>query len=216
MPVAQLVTSGIELAMNQLLKLDPDSQSRLRKLSGKSLEVVIKELPWPLLFSFSKQIDVRVGTAGVAGASSNTGPADCLIELNLATLPKLKDTSQLTQLIQQKQLNLIGDIYIAQTFSSLLKELDIDWEEQLSHYTGDVAAHQAFLSARTFLEKTKHQLEQSSAELGARLTQPDAIAVAAVEVEQFSQDVSDLRGATERLTARLALLENKALPKTDN
>lgn len=216
MPVAQLVTSGIELAMNQLLKLDPDSQSRLKKLSGKSLEVVIKELPWPLLFSFSKQIDVRVGTAKGADASPNSGPADCLIELNLATLPKLKDTSQLTQLIQQKQLNLIGDIYIAQTFSSLLKELDIDWEEQLSHYTGDIAAHQAFFSARTFLEKTKHQLEQSSAELGARLTQPDAIAVAAVEVTQFSQHVSDLRGATERLAARLALLENKALPKTDN
>jgi ubiquinone biosynthesis protein UbiJ len=215
MPIAQLITSSIELAMNRLLKLDPDSQSRLKKLSDKSLEVVIKEFPWPLLFSFSEQIDVRVGTTADAVDNIDSVAADCLIELNLETLPKLKDTSQLTKLIQQKQLNLIGDIYVAQTFSSLLKDLDIDWEEQLSHYTGDVAAHQTFTSMRNIYDTAKQQLEQSSAELGARLTQPDGIAVTDVEVAKFSQDVSDLRSTTERLTARLALLENKAQPNTD-
>lgn len=205
MPFAQLVTSGIELAMNQLLKLDDDSQQRLKKLSGKSLQVTIKELPWPLLFSFSEQIDVR--TVMTPDNDSEPEPVDCLIELNLETLPKLKDSSQLTQLIQKKQLNLIGDIYVAQTFSALLKDLDVDWEEQLSRYTGDVVAHQTFSSMRTIFDTAKTQIEQGVIELGEHLTQSDSITVKPSEMIEFSRGVSDLRSSTERLSAKIALLE---------
>jgi ubiquinone biosynthesis protein UbiJ len=191
--------------MNQLLKLDDDSQQRLKKLSGKSLQVTIKELPWPLLFSFSEQIDVR--TVITPDNDSEPEPVDCLIELNLETLPKLKDSSQLTQLIQKKQLNLIGDIYVAQTFSALLKDLDVDWEEQLSRYTGDVVAHQTFSSMRTIFDTAKTQIEQGVIELGEYLTQSDSIAVKPSEMIEFSRDVSDLRSSTERLSAKIALLE---------
>lgn len=207
MPFAQLITSGIELAMNQLLKLDDDSQHRLKKLSGKSLQVTIKELPWPLLFSFSEQIDVRAVITADHESEPTPEPVDCLIELNLETLPKLKDSSQLTQLIQQKQLNLIGDIYVAQTFSALLKDLDVDWEEQLSRFTGDIVAHQTFTSMRTLFDTAKTQIEKSAVELGEHLTQSDSIAVKPSEMIEFSRGVSDLRSTTERLSARIALLE---------
>jgi ubiquinone biosynthesis protein UbiJ len=207
MPFAQFMTSGIELAMNQLLKLDDDSQQRLKKLSGKSLQVTIRELPWPLLFSFSEQIDVRTVMTSGQDSEPTSEPVDCLIELNLETLPKLKDSSQLTQLIQQKQLNLIGDIYVAQTFSALLKDLDVDWEEQLSAYTGDVVAHQTFASMRALFDTAKTQIEQGAIELGERLTQSDSIAVKPSEMFEFSRDVSNLRSDTERLVVRMTLLE---------
>jgi ubiquinone biosynthesis protein UbiJ len=207
MPFAQLVTSGVELAMNQWLKLDDDSQQRLKKLSGKSLQVTIKELPWPLLFSFSEQIDVRTVITPENDSEPPPEPVDCLIELNLETLPKLKDSSQLTQLIQQKQLNLIGDIYVAQTFSALLKDLDVDWEEQLSHYTGDVMAHQTFTTMRALFDTAKSQIEQGAIELGEHLTQSNSIAVKPSEMLEFSRSVNDLRSASERLSARVFLLE---------
>jgi ubiquinone biosynthesis protein UbiJ len=201
------MTSGIELAMNQLLKLDDDSQQRLKKLAGKSLQVTIKELPWPLLFSFSNQIDLRAVIPPNNDLEPTPEPVDCVIELNLETLPKLKDSSQLTQLIQQKKLNLIGDIYVAQTFSALLKDLDIDWEEQLSGYTGDVVAHQTFTSMKALFDKAKSQIDQGAIELGEHLTQSNSIAVKPSEMMGFSRSVSDLRSATERLSARIALLE---------
>jgi len=193
--------------MNQWLKLDDDSQQRLKKLSGKSLQVTIKELPWPLLFSFSEQIDVRTVITPENDLEPSPEPVDCLIELNLETLPKLKDSSQLTQLIQQKQLNLIGDIYVAQTFSALLKDLDVDWEEQLSHYTGDVMAHQTFTTMRALFDTAKSQIEQGAIELGEHLTQSNSIAVKPSEMLEFSRSVSDLRSASERLSARIVLLE---------
>ncbi|MFT5838182.1 MAG: ubiquinone biosynthesis protein UbiJ [Flavobacteriales bacterium] len=207
MPFAQLMTSGIELAMNQLLKLDDDSQQRLKKLAGKSLQVTIKELPWPLLFTFSDQIDVRAVITPDNDIEPISEPVDCLIELNLETLPKLRDSSQLTQLIQQKKLNLIGDIYVAQTFSALLKDLDIDWEEQLSGYTGDVVAHQTFSSMRALFDTAKTQIEKGAIELGEHLTQSNSIAVKPSEMMGFSRGVTRLRSATERLSARIALLE---------
>jgi len=193
--------------MNQWLKLDDDSQQRLKKLSGKSLQVTIKELPWPLLFSFSEQIDVRTVVTPENDSDPSPEPVDCLIELNLETLPKLKDSSQLTQLIQQKQLNLIGDIYVAQTFSALLKDLDVDWEEQLSHYTGDVMAHQTFTTMRALFDTAKSQIEQGAIELGEHLTQSNSIAVKPSEMLEFSRSVNDLRSASERLSARIVLLE---------
>ena len=130
-----------------------------------------------------------------------------IIELNLETLPKLKDSSQLTQLIQQKQLNLVGDIYVAQSFSALLKDLDVDWEEQLSRYTGDVVAHQTFTSMRAMFDTAKSQIEKGAIELGDFLTQGDAVAVKPSEMKAFSEDVTQLRSATERLSAKLDLLE---------
>ncbi|MCF2949214.1 SCP2 sterol-binding domain-containing protein [Paraglaciecola aquimarina] len=210
MPLPQLVTSGIELALNKVLLLDPDSQGRLRKLSGRSLQVKVNELPWPLMFSFSSQIDVRI-----ASQDPQDTIADCLIELNLETLPKLKDSSQLTQLIQQKKLNLIGDIYVAQTFSSLMKDLDIDWEEQLAKYTGDVVAHQTFSSTKTLFKKAKFNLEQTAEKLAENLRQPNSVSITQNEMILFSEDVNDLRSHTERLAARIARLEQTAQIKAE-
>ncbi|MEO9947469.1 MAG: SCP2 sterol-binding domain-containing protein [Paraglaciecola sp.] len=203
MPIAQLLTSGVELGFNQLLKLDSDSQARLAKLNGKSLQVSVKELPFPLLFNFSEQVEVG---AVIESNEHNQAP-DCLIELDINTLPKLQDSSQLTQLIQQKKLSLIGDIYIAQTFGDLIKELDIDWEEQLSKYTGDVVAHQTFSSAKSLLSQAKQELEKAATSIGNRMTQADAVAVKPIEMALFSDQVSDLRSDTERLQARLQRLE---------
>ena len=209
MPYVQLLTSGIEKAFNTLLSFDEDSQLRLQKLKGRSLQVKLTELPWGLLFSFSDQVDIR---AVIADEPEEVAPqkADCLIELNLQTLPKLKDSSQLTLLIQQKKLNLVGDIYVAQSFSTLLKELDIDWEEQLSKYTGDVIAHQTFTSAKSFFAQAKTQLAAGLEQTHSKLTAADSVAVCPNEMILFSDKVNDLRSDVERLSARLELLERRA------
>ena len=203
MPVAQLLSSGIESLLNQLIKLDPDSQPKLKKLHGRSLQVRVRELPWPLLFQFSGHIHVGIVPDDTAGQPA----ADCMIELNLDTLPLLKDTSQLSQLIQQEKLRLVGDMYVAQSFSSLIKELDIDWEEQLAIHTNDVFAHQTFVSVKQAMASGKAKLAEGREYWRERLTQEDAIGVKPEEFQQFSQQVMQVRSATERLAARLANLE---------
>ncbi|WP_340680997.1 SCP2 sterol-binding domain-containing protein [Paraglaciecola sp.] len=203
MPVAQLLSSCIEKSLNQLIKLDPTSQAKLKKLHGKSLQVKIKELHWPLLFQFSSHICV-----GIIQTNENLDSTpSCIIEFNLSTLSQLQDSSKLTLLIQQQKLILVGDIYVAQSFSNLLQELEIDWEEQLSNYTGDAVAHQTFSSIKSAISQSKENLEQAQLTLSERLTQDGGLGIKLQELNQFSEQVNSLRSASERLSARLAILE---------
>ncbi|MFQ3197653.1 MAG: ubiquinone biosynthesis protein UbiJ [Paraglaciecola sp.] len=216
MPLAQLFSAGIEFSLNQLLRLDPDSSLKLKKLTGKQLQVSVRELPWPLLFSFSEQIDVMAlpgdGESSVPDEAANL-IVDCHISLALETLSELRDSSKISQLIQQNKLTLEGDILVAQRFSSLIKELDIDWEEQMSKYTGDVVAHQSFTSIKSLFFIAGQQLQDFGQQLAHNLTQEDAIAAAKPAVDDFCEQVNELRSAVERLDARLSLLENS---KQDN
>ena len=205
MRIAPIISSAIDTLLNKLLSLDPDTQAKLSKLKGKSLLVKIKEFHWPLLFQFSDTVSVSC----VEHDQSQTPNVNCRIELGLATLPKLQDSSLLTQLIQQQELTLDGDIYIAQSFSHVLQELDIDWEDQLSLYVGDVLAHQAFQTSKTLVADGKDALQHARDSLMQRLTQQDALGVKPQEMVVFSEQVNNLRSATERLSARLAILEKK-------
>ncbi|GAC32966.1 ubiquinone biosynthesis accessory factor UbiJ [Paraglaciecola polaris] len=202
MLVGQLLSAGIELALNQLLQLDPDCQGRLKKLSGKQLQVSVNELPWSLLFTFSGQIDVSALERNEEQAAMESS-ADCHITLGLGTLSDLKDSSKISQLIQQGKLDLAGDINVAQGFSNLMKELDIDWEEQLSKYTGDVVAHQTFSSVKSFFTSAQQEIDKLAAQFSTHLTQPEAVAVKPVEVDDFCEQVNVLRSASDRLEARI-------------
>lgn len=205
MRLAQLFSSGIEALLNKLITLDPSSHNKLGKLKGKSLLVKIKEVDWPLLFQFSDTVSVKL----LRNEETQALNTNCRIELGLATLPKLQNSSLLSQLIQQEELMLNGDIYVAQSFSNLLQELDIDWEEQLSLYTGDAFAHQAFQTSKMLVADSKDTLLQTRDFLAQRLTQQDALGVKPQDMATFSDDVNNLRSATERLSARLAILEKK-------
>jgi ubiquinone biosynthesis accessory factor UbiJ len=199
MSAPQLLTAGIELALNNLLSLDPDSRQRLVPLNGRRLQVKLHELPWPLTFAFSNRVDVL----------ANEQQVDCTIELSVATLQKMQDISQLSQLIQQKELSLNGDMHTAQSFSNLFKELNIDWEEQLSRYTGDVIAHQSFKTARHLHHTALSRLQRFGEILRDTAMDEKQITAHPLAVEDFSEQVNQLRSDVARFEARLLQLEQR-------
>jgi ubiquinone biosynthesis protein UbiJ len=158
-----------------------------------------------LLFNFSEQVDVLIQQT--VDDRQQHQQADCEIELALETLPELRDSSKITQLIQQQKLSLEGDIQVAQGFSALIKELDIDWEEQLSHYSGDVLAHQAFATMKAVFVNAQQNMQLFSASLSERLMEDQGIGIPAAQLEEFYQQVNDLRSQAQRLDARLRILE---------
>lgn len=201
MPTKQLLSGALETALNALLSLDETSAERLQPLQSKRLTVVIHDLPWPITFAFSDRIDVLLDQA-----LENT---DCAITLQLATLSELRDSSQITRLIQQGKLDLQGDIHVAQHFSVLIKDLDIDWEEHLSRYIGDVAAFQfskLAKQARTHFHQNVTRLRQLLSE-GA--IEEKRLSPHKVEVEQHIEYIHQLRGECGKLEARIAALESR-------
>lgn len=206
MPAAQLATAAIEVALNKLLELDTSSANQLKKLSGKQLRITLAESPWPFTFHFSDRIDITIPPA------DSSEKSDCSLSLSLATLQALQDKGQITRLIQQGKLELSGNIQVAQGFSQLLTELDIDWEEQLSHYTGDVIAHSVFSMTNRFKRQVDSRLSGLARTLAEGAIEEKRIAASGILVTDFCDQVSEIRSSTERLEARLVLIEKHTNP----
>lgn len=204
MPAAQLVCALLEEAANAILALDENTQVRLLPLAGKQLRIELAELPWPLLLCFSDKIQMLS-----PDPASHAASADCTIGLSLATLPALQDNSQLTALIQQQQLRLDGDLHVAQHFSQLAGGLQIDWEEHLSQYLGDAPAHwlmRLFTQAKT---SASYHLQTAQRTLADAALEEKNIAAHPLAVQQFSQQVNQLRNDVERIESRIRQMESR-------
>ncbi|PJG60336.1 ubiquinone biosynthesis accessory factor UbiJ [Aeromonas cavernicola] len=200
MPLDAMVTAVIETSLNQLLALDQQSPERLRKLTGKVLKLELRELK-PLWFVFSdRRLDVL---------AQHEGQADAVLSLSLTALGLLKDPSALTRYIREEKLDLSGDPQVVQAFSSLLGELAIDWEEQLSHYTGDVVAHSLFRGARQARQLLGRELCRSQRQLAEYLTEEARLAPGPLEVASFNDDVEALAQQLKAVELRLARIEQQ-------
>ena len=155
MPALPLLTATIETALNKVLSLDPDAAAKLSQLQGKRLVVELDDLKQRFALVFSCKVDVLA----LADAPGPAGDDECVIKTRLSVLPSLRDTSQLTRLIKSGELEVNGELAIAQAFSGLLQSLNIDLEEQLAIRTNDVIAHELFGLAA----KAQAQLQKAGA-----------------------------------------------------
>lgn len=196
--IQQALLSIAEPMLNHVLQYDSDASNKLKKLNNKSLSVELTDI------SVNLTVKVFDNKVFVSGQSE---PADCVIKTSLDGLQKLSDAAQITAMIRQGQLDLEGDLHVAQGFSGLLMDNDIDWQEWLSEYLGDAMTFklsQAIKNQRTYWVRKKRDLDytaQSALVDELRVT-PDRI-----EVERFVADVDQLNAQTERLTLEIQKLK---------
>ncbi|WP_018984699.1 ubiquinone biosynthesis accessory factor UbiJ [Salinimonas chungwhensis] len=207
MPAASLFTATAETLLNRLIALDEDSAQRLVPLAGKRLSVFIEQLPVGITLVFSTRIDVLAEPHSFEDVCVHQDGESCFIKTSLDVLPSLTQTSQITRLIRADKLQLQGELSIAQQTAALFQQLDIDWEEQLARYTGDVPAHEAFASAQKFRQQFAAFGRRLQAGLGNALTEEKDIAVSKLAVMHFNDEVDALRDDVQRFEARLSLLE---------
>lgn len=204
--IQQALLSIAEPMLNHVLQYDSDASNKLKKLNNKSLSVELTDL------SVNLTVKVFDNKVFVSGQSE---PADCVIKTSLDGLQKLSDAAQITAMIRQGQLDLEGDLHVAQGFSGLLMDNDIDWQEWLSEYLGDAMTFklsQAIKNQRTYWVRKKRDLDytaQSALVDELRVT-PDRI-----EVERFVADVDQLNAQTERLTLEIQKLKAQLWNQTD-
>lgn len=200
MSVELLVTAGIETLLNQLVAADKAAPSKLATLKGKILKVNIAEFSKPLFFIFSQQIDVL---------TKSDVDADCTMDISVSALPRLQDNSQFTSLIKEGRLDIQGDPMVASKFSMLVRELNIDWEEHLSRFLGDIAAHKLVNSARSGQEWFKTNTAIARMNMAEYLIEEIRIAPGALEIANFCDEVSEVETDTKQFEARLNALLSK-------
>lgn len=188
----------IEPAINQLLAYDNTSSKKLAKLEGKGFGICLTDL--------NVEIQLRVLQQKLI-LSSNLEGCDCLVKAKVSQLQSLSDASQITKMIKSDDLELEGDLQIAQGFSNLLMDNEIDWQEILSKYLGDAMAHRVYRTANNLQTLIKRKLIDADYTVASGLTDELRVVPDAVEVEHFIQEVDDLTGNVEKLQVAVEKLK---------
>lgn len=202
-PLEILLAATLETALNRLLALDEQSARRRQPLHGKVLQLELRELqPFWLVFSPS-QVDLL---------TRYEGQPDATIRLTLSALPRLRDPNQLTPLIREGKVDLSGDTSLCNQFAQLFSELQIDWEEQLARYTGDVVAHTLCRGVRQLGHTLQQQGELLRQDLAEYLTEELRLAPGPLEVACFCDDVDELKRRFDATALRLEKLAHRIEP----
>ncbi|MCK3655033.1 hypothetical protein A4G19_04420 [Pasteurellaceae bacterium Macca] len=198
---SQLAVGALETAFNQLIKRSPHVAPQLRKLKGKILHIQLTAPHLSLFVIFSEQRSDWL--------TQYEGDADCAITLESTVLPKLADKSKLSELINQKQLLLTGDIQVLQHFNTLLDELEKNPAELLSPLLGDVLAQFSTDIASHLFGKIKQHTHTQAQYLVDNLMTERPVLVHTLEFVHFSDEVALLAEQAVKFEEKFAQREKE-------
>lgn len=191
---AQSVSAILETLINQVLRYNLHGTRVLKPLSGKTLTLQLAELTFPLSFTVS---DEKLHVI------SSEEHFDCRIITSINSLLALNKSQQLTELIKNDQLDIQGDLKIAQRFADLTQSLDIDWQTELAKRIGDVPTYKIGQLGRQLLQKLNFAAQQISADASEWLVHEKSLLVTAAELSYFSHNVCTLAQDASVLNQRL-------------
>ena len=191
----QLFEQTLQAALNRALALDPELPSRLRAFEGKVIALEFSGINQTLyLLPHEGGLDVKCQIDGAPDATLRGSPiAMCKMGLSRDVAP----------LLLKGEVEIIGDMRLGRAFKAMLAEMDIDWEEQLSHITGDALAHELVRQGKKFLQWGKTSGESLALDVSEYLQEESRDVVTAAELQQFYDEVDELRADVERLAAKL-------------
>jgi ubiquinone biosynthesis protein UbiJ len=200
MTIRDLALEGFEQSINRLLALDPGALEHLAALHGRCIAIQLTGIG--LTFYFVPGHDGHLQLLG-----SIEGEPDCMLSGSPLDLVRASDETGGHAQLFAGNVRIAGDTALAQRFSQALAGLDIDWEEQLSRLTGDIAAHEIGRGVRAAARQGERMRDVTAANLSEYLTEEARLLPHRFEVEEFLADVDTLRDDVERLEARIGLLE---------
>ena len=201
MSIRDLALEGIETLLNQLIGLDPAAAKRLAGWHGQVIAIALRGTGITLYF-----IPDQHGHLQLLG--SYEGEPDCTIEGSPIDLMRASDERQGSAQLFAGHVVISGDTELAHRFSEVLGNLDIDWEEQLSHFVGDIAAHELARLGREAGSQAERNLNLLQTNISEYLTEEARLLPHPFEVEEWVRGVESARDSVERLAARIALLES--------
>lgn len=192
------LTEALEASVNQLLKQDPATLEKFSALQGKVIAFELTDLELTLyLFPHNEGVQVKYL---YASAADTTLQGSSLAFVNMS----LGDA---TESFFSGEVRIKGDIELGQRFKRILDQLDLDWEEWLSAFTGDLIAHKAGDFIRNINSWGKNTLETLEIDAREYLQDEGQLTPRTAALNKFSADINQLRNDTARLEARLSRLQ---------
>ncbi|WKD49621.1 ubiquinone biosynthesis accessory factor UbiJ [Microbulbifer spongiae] len=188
---------ALETAINTALQYDPATRARLQGLDGKILafDLTAPQMVGCLCIEGDRvclrQREEERATTRVRGSA-------------VAFLRLLKDPDATPAALG---VSISGSSTLLAELQGIMRDLDIDWEAPLAQLVGDIPAHTigtVLRGASSWLSANLNRAPAAAAETISEewhLTPPQA------QFEAFVEDLAELSLATERLEARVHLLQ---------
>lgn len=195
MLVKPILISALETALNQYLSLDEDVGIFLNPLAGKIIAVRIKPLDWTIYLCPTPET--------IQILESCEQPPDATISGSALSLGLMGIADDQMNSIFSGDVTIEGDTRIGKKFQELFEKLDIDLEEKVSHYTGDIIAHKM----GRFIKAGKDWLSDSSQTFSMNLSEflhdETGSLPSQPEIDIFFRNVDKTRADYDRLQARV-------------
>ena len=136
----------LEKTLNHLINTNNIETSGL---DNKTIGLCVDEFNLRLLFMFTNS---RVFVLEIDDRNN----VDVDIQLNKAAFLSLFSGTSFEELIESDEIEINGNIKTAQQLADLIALASIDVEELVSHYTGDIIAHQLGKSVKLIKTKTNN------------------------------------------------------------
>ncbi len=188
--------ASAEKMLNATLRYDPATRLGLAPLEGKILAVHITA---PVLTVFVMPMDDELRLMG-----NWDGDVDTRISGSLLALAQLSRTE--IHNLKHSGVTVMGDLSLLAEWQRLVKNLDIDWEEMLSQFTGDLIGHQTAQLIRAQVGWVSERASSARRLTSEFLTEELKALPAKPELDDFYQQVDDLRLAVDRAAARVEKL----------
>ncbi len=188
----------IEKAINEYIALDPEMLEKIAALSGKVIAIEILGL--------DKTIYLALHESGIKLQETCDKP-DTSISGTPSALFKMGASGSVTPLLLKGEIEIRGDTRLGRKFKSLLNEIEVDWEEQLSKSIGDIPAHQIMSALTKFSRWGRAAGKSIAQDISEYLHEESRDVVTGAELEVFNKDVDQLRDSTDRLQTRINQLK---------
>jgi len=196
-----LFTNGISDALTHYISLDPDAAIWLAPLSGKVVAINLQP--------FNQLAYLQVHDSGLQLLEAFQGEADTTLTGTPIAFGLMGLSNNPMRSLFSGEIEISGDSHTGRQFQKLFKNLNIDWEEQLSKVTGDVAAHKISNQLKSAQEWAMESTETFNLNTGEYLQEETRDLPSRPEVDCFYEEVDLIRADADRLEARLKLLASK-------
>ena len=193
--ITPILSITAETMINQALKADLDHALLLKPLHGKSLLIDITD--WKLkilMLPIQDKIHVRINTDEHADATMKAPLRPFIAFAKEANKPGA---------FQQHKLQVSGDLGTLQAYQTFFQQLNLDWEVLLASLIGNTAAAGIGKSLKKLMGWQKQAFQSTCADVTEYLQEEQRLLVSKEEVEDFYEDLAQLRQDVDRLNAKL-------------
>lgn len=189
-----VIFGDIEKMVNKVLSLDEETLVSLAVLTGKVLEIDVLDT--------DIRIFIHPSGEGVTLSSDHEGKVDVAIKGRPSALLGMITAEK----VGAGDVEINGNVGLAQKFQSILKNIDVDWEEYLSHFIGDTTAHKVGNFLRGMSRFAKATGKTIGLDISEYLRYEKEAVLDKSELDEFNQSVDKLRNDVDRLQKRVERL----------